>query len=372
MASRGGVQQRQARFRDALQRERVAAAIITDPRDVYYLTGFLQTMTPVHPVALWLDADAPDRSWLAASSTDGEAFIPERLGYEPHVLFTLNPDLTRRLAELVGRRVSGERSGARLGWQTESLPRQTAATVEAAIHPEEWIAVDNMLERLQKRKDADEVELLRGAIRCSLAAYDAARAAIAPGVTELAVLEAGHAAATMAAGEIIFHSGDYQSGQLGGLARDRQIMDGELYIIDAWSTVRGYWSDLCRTFPVGEPTPLQREVHAHVADILTDVAARLAPGGRGTDLWAWIDRRLREHPQLRDAGLIHHAGHGVGLRGHEAPDLNRDREGILEPGDVVSVEPGVYSPGLNAGVRLENTFLITDAGAELLSDYPLS
>ena len=195
---------------------------------------------------------------------------------------------------------------------------------------------------------------------------------IAPGITELQVLQAGHTAATLQAGEIVFHSGDYRSGEHGGFARDRAVIAGELYIIDAWSTYRGYWSDLCPTFVVSEPTPLQREVFDHLAVILADVPGRLQPGERGTQLWRWIDRRMREHPHLHNVGLIHHAGHGVGMRGHEAPDLNRDREGILEVGDVVSVEPGVYTPELNAGIRLENTYLITETGTECLSTYPVT
>lgn len=92
----------------------------------------------------------------------------------------------------------------------------------------------------------------------------------------------------------------------------------------------------------------------------------------GTEVWKWVDARLREHPVLRERGLVHHAGHGVGLRAHEGPDLNRDRGAELIPGDVVSVEPGAYGEDLRPGFRLENMFLITETGCELLSDYPLS
>jgi Xaa-Pro aminopeptidase len=129
---------------------------------------------------------------------------------------------------------------------------------------------------------------------------------------------------------------------------------------------------MCRTFAIEKVTPLQREVYAHIAEILVDVEGKLKPGVHGTDIWKWVDGRIREHPLLRDIGLTHHAGHGVGLRSHEGPDLNRDRGSELRPGDVVSVEPGAYMPELRPGFRLENMFLITETGCELLSDYPLS
>jgi Xaa-Pro aminopeptidase len=90
------------------------------------------------------------------------------------------------------------------------------------------------------------------------------------------------------------------------------------------------------------------------------------------DIWAWLDARLREHPHLRDTGLRGHGGHSIGTRAHEQPDINKDRGGELLPGMVLCVEPSGYSSALNAGIRLENQFLVTDSGAELLSDIPLT
>ena len=370
MLTLDGCRTRQDRFRALLQSQGVDAAVISDPRDVYYLTGFLAPSQPPLPVLLYVETRG--RSILAAHTDEGEAAVDERATYEPHLLATLNPDPMRRLAQALADHLSGAGTVRRLGWQAESLPQHVGQLLAATLHPDEWIPIDDGLSDLQARKDPDEIALLRESIACTLAAYDAVREAIVPGVNELAVLEAGHRAANLRAGEPVFHNGDYRSGEQGGPARNREIKTGELYIVDAWTIYRGYWSDLCRTFAVGEPTPLQQEVFALMAEILADVPGHLKPGARGTDLWRWIDRRIREHPQLREAGLGHHAGHGVGVRAHEAPDLNRDREGILEPGNVVSCEPGSYTPALNRGIRLENTFLITETGCELLSDYPVT
>jgi Xaa-Pro aminopeptidase len=361
-----GCRVRQERFRRMLEQQDLDGAVISDTREIYYLTGLLIER---FPALLYIETEG--ESWLVSHTMEGEALVDFRDNYEPALLATLNPDPLRLLAYVMARKFSGTRPLHRLGWQTESLPKLLADVLASAAPPDEWVAIDDQLAELECCKEPDEVDLLREAISCSLAAYDADRAAIAPGVSELEVLEAGHRAATLRAGESIYHSGDYQSGQIGGFARMRAIQAGELYIIDAWSTYHGYWSDLCRTFPVGEPSPLQREVYGHVAEILREVPSRLQPDAKGTELWQWIDGRLREHPHLRDIGLIHHAGHGIGLRAHEAPDLNRDREGILRVGSVVCVEPGSYSAELNGGIRLENTFLITETGAELLSNYPL-
>jgi Xaa-Pro dipeptidase len=361
-----GCRVRQERFRRMLEREDIDAAVISDPRDIYYLTGLLLDR---FPALLYVETE--DLSWLVSHTMEGEALVDHRDSYDAALMSTMNPDPVRLLAYAVARKAAGMRPVHRIGWQAESLPKLLADVIASADPPDEWVAIDDQLAALQRTKEPDEVVLLREAIACSLAAYDAARTAIAPGVTELEVLEAGHRAATLRAGQTIFHSGDYQSGQFGGFARDRRIETGELYIIDAWSTYCGYWSDLCRTFAVGEPSALQREVYGHVAAVLDEVPSRLQPGMHGTELWQWIDGRLREHPLLRETGLIHHAGHAIGLRAHEMPDLNRDRDGLLEVGTTVCVEPGAYSDELKGGVRLENTFLISESGAELLSNYPL-
>lgn len=369
MLTRAGCRTRQDRFRAFLSSQEIDAAVLSDPRDILYLTGFLPPV-PAFPALLYLETDGG--SWLAAHTADGDALVDDRVTYEPHLLYTTNPDPMRRLARGVAARATGGRPPRRLGWQAEALPRLLGETLTAAARPDAWVPIDDGLAMLEKRKEADEIALLRRAIDCTLAAYDADRTTIAPGVTEIAVLAAGHAAATVRAGETVHHGGDYRCGEFGGPARDRAVNAGELYIIDGQSVYRGYWADLCRTFAVAEPTPLQREVFDHLASILAEVPTRIKPGERGTELWRWLDRRIREHPHLREVGLIHHGGHGVGLRPHEAPDINRDREGIFEPGDVVSCEPGAYTPALNAGIRLENTFLVTDTGCELLSHYPVA
>ena len=197
-------------------------------------------------------------------------------------------------------------------------------------------------------------------------------AAIEPGVSELEILSIGHHAAILAAGERLYHDGDYRSGERHGPARDRVIEEGELYIVDAHTCCQGYWSDLARTYSVGRnPTDLQRSIFDHVAAIIQDIPTLLRPGIKGTDIWKTLDDQMRAHPALADTGLRIHAGHGIGVRMHEPPDINRDREGILRAGDVVCLEPGGYTGAARFGVRLENTYRVTDNGGENLSEYPV-
>lgn len=361
---------RQARLRARLAAAGIDAAVVSDPRDITYLTGVLPSGAPLPlPALLYLETEGD--ACLIAPGDEGAAAVEERLTYEWNKLYTMNPDPLANLAGVLRRRLTGRRGVRRLGWQEEALPRLLAGVVEETARPDAWAAIDTILTDLQQRKDADEIALLRRVNAINLAAYAAAERAIAAGVAELEVLAAAHRAATLTAGEPIHLGGDYRAGAFGGPARSRPIEAGELYIVDSGLCYRGYWSDLARTYAVGEPTDLQHSVYAHVAAVLNEVPDQIKPGGSGSALWRWMDARLREHPHLAGSGLVTHGGHGIGTRAHEAPDINRDRDGIFAAGNVVTCEPGGYSPALRAGIRLENAFLITETGVECLSPHPL-
>lgn len=367
MLTAEGCRARLDRFRGWLSDAGLDGALVSDPRDLYWLCGLPLPTADDFPALAWVTT-----AELVVLCRDGIAplLVEPAATYPWHVGYTRNLDNSRALAALAAAVLRG-RVTPRLGFQAESLPHWLAVEVATALRPDAWHGIDDELLELQRAKEADELALLQRSVACTQAAYAAVQEVIAPGASELAVLGAGATAAVACAGEPVYHNGDYQCGEAGGSARDRRCAAGELYIVDAWTVYRGYWSDLCRTFPVGRPDARQRSAYEHLVEILAEAPERLEPGRRGTEFWAWMDARIREHPALAEVGLGHHAGHGTGLRAHTPPDLNRDREGVLQPGDVVCVEPGAYHSSLRGGVRVENMFLITEQGAVALSDYPL-
>jgi len=371
MLTEEGCRLRQQRLLHALERAEIEAALIAAPRDIYYLTGLLPESKFPYPNLLYLGPG--ERSWLITGSTAGEPVVDEVVRYSINELFTLNPDNHRRVAELAAALAHRRQGLARMGYQREELPHSLFLAVDRAGWPRAWVEIDEILQDLQLRKDPDEVECLRRAVHANLSAYTRAQQVLGPGVNELEVLGQCQAAAARAVSEPIYHHGDYRGGAFGGPARDRPLEPGELYIIDAWSDVDGYWCDMARTWAVGgSPTDLQQSVFDHLAGILKAIPRMARAGGSTTGLWHEIDAAMREHPHLADIGLTHHAGHGVGVRVHEGPDLNRDRGGTFEPGNVFTCEPGAYTSALRGGVRLENVFHVTPAGIETLSDYPLT
>jgi Xaa-Pro aminopeptidase len=146
--------------------------------------------------------------------------------------------------------------------------------------------------------------------------------------------------------------------------RDVEIRAGELVVIDWGAQLDGYCSDCTRTVAAGPPSEPAREIYGLVleAQLAGLRAVRAGAGGREVDSVAREVIVAAGHGDHFGHGL----GHGVGLAIHEAPRLSQRSEAVLEAGNVVTVEPGVYLPG-EFGVRIEDLVTVTGDGAEVLT-----
>ena len=148
---------------------------------------------------------------------------------------------------------------------------------------------------------------------------------------------------------------------------DRPFATGDLVVIDAGALVDGYRSDMTRTFVLGDPDPRAEEILGVVTDAQARGVAAVAPGVTTGQ----VDEVCRSF--IADAGFGdafgHGTGHGVGLDIHELPAVRRDGPAILQPGHVITVEPGVYLPGFG-GVRVEDCLVVTAEGCESLTRSP--
>ena len=138
-------------------------------------------------------------------------------------------------------------------------------------------------------------------------------------------------------------------------------------MVDLGATNRFYRSDITRTFFAGKPTEKQTRIYETV-ELAQQKAIELIKSGI---LAKEVDMAARQIIEKAVFGefFVHNLGHGVGLEVHEAPILSPDSKDILETGNVVTVEPGIYVPGFG-GVRIEDTVLVTSDGAEILTSAP--
>jgi Xaa-Pro aminopeptidase len=159
-----------------------------------------------------------------------------------------------------------------------------------------------------------------------------------------------------------------------------QVAPNEPIVFDLFPRDKetGCYSDMTRTYVVGEPSDEVKEWHALVKRALETSTAEVKPGVSGRDLFEQVCEQFhaagyktllnKELDEVLEDGFFHSLGHGVGLEVHEQPSLGRSGQELV-PGDVITIEPGLYRSG-SGGVRLEDILLVTDGGYELLTDYP--
>jgi Xaa-Pro aminopeptidase len=145
---------------------------------------------------------------------------------------------------------------------------------------------------------------------------------------------------------------------------DRRIGSGETLVVDAGARVNGYCSDCTRTFATG---PLPDELRRAYASCRAAQEAALGGVRTGADARE-LDGVARREVEEAGFDVLHGLGHGVGLEVHELPVLRPTSEGLLERGNVVTVEPGVYLPGVG-GVRIEDLVIVTEDGPEVLTPF---
>jgi Xaa-Pro dipeptidase len=247
-------------------------------------------------------------------------------------------------------------------WLADVIAGVTATRREDGTH---------LLRAMRRSKDAVEQRSIRANVRIAEAGYMAAKEVIGPGRTELDVYQAMRKACEDVAGTSVPLGGDFAAGPGGGVRggppSTRALVSGESYVIDLWPSLGGYWADLCRTYPIGAPIgSLARAVGA-LCDALDEAERLIGPGVVARDVDQAVRGVLARHQEFANSGHLHISGHGIGLEAHESPWLVGDSDDVLVAGDVIAVEPGLYSDDLAGGARVEDDYLVTTTGCERLS-----
>ncbi|MBN1953688.1 MAG: aminopeptidase P family protein [Anaerolineae bacterium] len=372
---------RMGRLIDHLASRELAGAVLFDAAYILYYADFAFIPTE-RPMALAVSAGG-ERALLVPrlelEHARGEALVDRVEAYpeypdDPHPMEHL-----RRLLDDLGirDRVGADDDGYPwvLGYQGPSL----SALTGAAVHP-----LRPFVEAQMQVKSPAEVALIRESATWGHLAHRLLQRYTRAGGTET---EAGQRASHEATRAMLDALGPlYQArsafaegasagyrGQIGrggaiphAMAGNVSFMPGDLLVSGAGAAMWGYHSELERTMVIGPPSDEQRRLFEHMLALQQSAFDALRPGVPCSD----VDRAVRR--QYEALELLpywkHHSGHGIGLRYHEGPFLDRGDHTVLRPGMVLTVEPGLYVEGLG-GFRHSDTVLIGEEGMERITYY---
>jgi Xaa-Pro dipeptidase len=260
----------------------------------------------------------------------------------------------------------------RIGVEPRQLRLLEFRHVKAGAPEADFPDATDVLAELRLRKDKAEVDAMRRAVNIAQDALEAVIPQIKVGMTEREV-------ASELVMQLLKHGSESEmpfapivsagpnSANPHASPTDRKLQTGDLLVVDWGAAYDGYISDLTRTFAVGEVDDEYKMIHRIVQDANAAGRAAAKPGVPCAD----VDKAARDVIEKAGYGkfFTHRTGHGIGMEGHEAPYMRGDNMQVLEPGMAFTVEPGIYLLGRN-GVRIEDNMVISESGAESLSDMP--
>lgn len=326
-----------------------APLLVTNLTNVFYLTGFDSSNAAllVHP--------------------GGEATLYTDFRYAESAKDV--PDVEVQMAKRTLMADLGERLSGRVQFEADVLPyREWERLASGDL---DLVPTSGIVDAVRAIKSEDEVAKLQRASRVADRALEALTAETWVGRSEreiawrLRELQHAHGADDQSFDSIV------ASGPNGALPHahptDRIVERGELVTVDWGARVDGYNSDCTRTFSTGGISDKLREIYDLTLEAQQRAVANIRAGMTGVE----ADAIARE--PITDAGYGEHfghgLGHGIGLAVHEAPRLSTESTDVLENGHAVTIEPGIYVPGLG-GVRIEDLAIVRDDGVDVLTSFP--
>jgi Xaa-Pro aminopeptidase len=338
-----------------LTEQSLRSLVITHPPNWYYLTGFTGEAGAlvVSRLGWTLITDGRFKA-QAKQETSGIRIMLQK----------------RSLFETTGQHLRSV--GGKAGFDESHVTvAQLRAMRKAAGRHVRWVGVRRLVESLRARKDALELQQMR---KAAVLAGDVLREALRllkPGIRELEVsaeieYQMRRRGASGPAFESIVAFGE-RSAFPHARATSKRLKKNELVVLDLGAILAHYCSDITRTVFVGRVPRRVREWYKAVQEAQTAAISAVKTGAACGDVDAAARRVLTAH--RLDRFFVHSTGHGLGLEVHEDPRVARNQKETLLPGNVITIEPGVYVPGVG-GIRIEDDVAVHANGSEVLTRVP--
>ena len=332
-----------------------------------YLTG-LKFHLSERPVIVFF---APDRPVLIFHPELESAKLADLPFFNQGMAYGEDPETWASVLQH-GFQQAGFPGSIRIGIEPRQLRVLEYSLLQSTAPEAQFVAAGNSLSDLRLYKDHAEISAMKKAVEIAETALLATLPVIKIGMTERQVaselvqkLFRAGSDPEMPFSPIV--SAGPNSANPHASPSDYILHPGDLLVIDWGASFEGYFSDLTRTFALGETASEYRNIASIV--LQANIAGRTAAG---PDVLAEdLDRAVRSVIEQAGYGqyFTHRTGHGLGRESHEEPYIRAGNRLALAPGMVFTIEPGIYLPNRN-GVRIEDNVVITSQGAECLSSLP--
>ncbi|WIV18063.1 Xaa-Pro peptidase family protein [Paenibacillus polygoni] len=340
------------KLRKAMKEQGLEAILVTSPINRRYITGFTGSAGYVL-VTLQKAYLLTDFRYMTQAPQQAKAFTV--LEHTAKPMETVKDLLM-------------EEGIQSLGFEKDLITFATYEAYTDQLKPVELVPVSGLVEKLRLYKDENEIAIMQRAADLADAAFAHILTVVKPGMTEreadleLEFFMRKHGA-TSSSFDTIVASG-IRSAMPHGVASNKVIEKGDFITFDFGALLDGYCSDLTRTIAVGTPAAKLVEIYNIVLEAQLHTLEQIKPGMTGREADALARDIITKYGYGDYFG--HSTGHGLGMEVHESPRLSKLSDDILEPGMVVTVEPGIYLADIG-GVRIEDDVVLTESGISILT-----
>ena len=358
--------ERYHRLESYIQEKGLDAAVITKPQNIFYFTG----VYPRYGQGFAIFAQGKCRVILAGSD------MPDDLPPEMEISLDYYNDYSIEEV-IIADRAAGEALQKALGETVSGrgvigLEGMPGSIVNLGMFADYRIAdIDEFVRTARKTKYPDEIEKITASIDTVDRAILYIEEILTPGITEIELASKVREFFYIEAGidvnwEACLGSGP-RTADPDVQPSDRVIRRGDIVLADIFPNIKGYYGDTTRTFILGRALDRHKEIHGLLERALAAGEKTLGPGVPASE----VDKAIRKSLEHNGFGGIfpHHSGHGFGLSQLEQPYIIPGDNSLLEPGQIIALEPGLYIRGFG-GMRLESNYLIIENGFRALSNLP--
>lgn len=347
-----------------------APVLISTSQNIYYVTGFYTTARRPGQIGCNCVLMTKEKTYFFFPA-GWEPLVAEQLADSDVDLVPCRgkvPELAERIFEIL-KKITGT---ATLGYEKDGMELELFLTIQEKFSSMgrqiRWTDVSGILKSCRLIKSEKEIQLLRESASVATAAMEYAKTIIEPGKREMDIVAELEYFMRKEGSEGVPFTMKVLTGENAvrtiNLPGKRVIQEGEIVLLDFGATVQNYASDWTRSFAVRRASKEQQELYNLVWKIERTCIQKIRPGVSCSDLMSAAMSVLKGHPYAD--GFNPYLGHSIGITSQEWPPIVPDTIQTLQENMVITIEPGVYIPGIG-GVRMEDEVLVTASGYEILT-----